>query len=135
MGDAKSTLRELHDIGIKVHTWIVSLRYPPSILHGHYVVNKLGISCLNKLAHVSYFTYLCLHDQETYVFLAGVARSLAEEMEFGCIHLDYIMYTIVSIPVGLRKKYGLSEDFGAYHPDLDYCYCDKCRDSYRTERG
>ncbi|MGC8615284.1 MAG: putative glycoside hydrolase [Thermoprotei archaeon] len=135
MEEARFTLRQLHDLGIKVHAWIVSLMHPQSITHGHYVVNKLGSSCLDKPPYVPYYTWLCPHHQETREFLAGLARTLAEEMDFDGIHLDYIRYPDISIPVGLRKKYGLSEDFDAYYPDLDYCYCDQCRDSYRTERG
>jgi len=133
--DARSTVRKLHDLGIKVHAWIVSLMHPYSITHGHYVVNKLGISCLDKPPYVPYYTWLCPHNQQTREFLASVARGLAEEMEFDGIHLDYIRYPDVSIPVGLRKKYGLSEEFDAYYPDLDYCYCDECRESYEAERG
>ena len=135
MNEAKETVKRLHDEGVRVHAWIISLMHPEAVTHGHYVVNKEGVSCLQKAPYVPYYTWLCPHDPGTRDFLVGVARQLSEELDFDGIHLDYIRYPDVFIPVGLRKKYGLTEGFDDYYPDLDYCYCDDCRAAYEAETG
>jgi len=135
LDEAKLAIKRLHDIGIKVHAWIVSLMHPEVVTHGSYVVNRNGVSCLEKAPYVPYYTWLCPSHITTRDFLVTTAKGISEELDFDGIHLDYIRYPDVFIPVGLRKKYGLSEDFDQYYPDLDYCYCDNCRATYKKENG
>ncbi len=49
------------------------------------------------------------------------------------IHLDYIRYSDVILPVNLWEKYqiGQTEEL----PEYDYCYCEVCRSKFKEWRG
>ena len=49
------------------------------------------------------------------------------------IHLDYVRYCDVILPVNLWSKYNLVQTTEL--PDYDFCYCDHCQESFRNWSG
>jgi uncharacterized lipoprotein YddW (UPF0748 family) len=56
-------VKEAKRRGLRVHAWIVSLCYPnPAFESSHrdwYVVNRLGVSCVDEPPYVPYYKWLC----------------------------------------------------------------------------
>ena len=124
-------------VGIELHAWMFSLICNvKSIQKDHpdwYVVNREGISILEKQPYVKYYKWLCPSHKEVRAFLLGIVDELAHFKGLAGIHLDYIRYPDVILPRGLHKKYGIVQD--KEYPQYDYCYCPVCRKNFQTETG
>ncbi|MFO7616411.1 MAG: hypothetical protein R6V75_04100, partial [Bacteroidales bacterium] len=49
------------------------------------------------------------------------------------VHLDYVRYSDIYLPVGLLPKYNLVQDHEM--PEFDYCYCNHCREGFSKRFG
>ena len=49
------------------------------------------------------------------------------------IHLDYVRFCDVILPVNLWDKYGIVQT--SELPEYDYCYCPVCKAAYKQETG
>ena len=49
------------------------------------------------------------------------------------IHLDYVRYCDVILPVNLWQNYGIEQTREL--PEYDFCYCETCRAKYKAEHG
>jgi uncharacterized lipoprotein YddW (UPF0748 family) len=49
------------------------------------------------------------------------------------VHLDYVRYCDVILPIALQPKYNLVQDHEM--PEFDFCYCDLCRSKFKDEYG
>jgi hypothetical protein len=53
--------------------------------------------------------------------------------EIKSVHLDYIRYPDVILPIQLQPTYDIVQD--REFPEYDYCYCDACRSKFRDLHG
>jgi uncharacterized lipoprotein YddW (UPF0748 family) len=49
------------------------------------------------------------------------------------IHLDYIRYCDVILPINLWDNYGIEQNKEL--PEYDFCYCETCRGKYKEKTG
>ena len=125
-------------LGLEVHVWLPMLNPhgADSIEKAHpdwYVVNRDGISCLEKPAYISSYKWLCPSRKEVRDHLVMAAGNLAKKEYLDGVHLDYIRLPDVILPLGIQPRYDLVQD--KEYPEFDYCYCDVCRSSFKKIDG
>jgi hypothetical protein len=76
---------------------------------------------------------MCPSRDEVRAYLRGVVNEIASVEGLASVHLDYIRYPDVILPVALWPKYKLVQD--REYPEFDYCYCDVCRAAFRKQAG
>lgn len=134
-GYEEAVYRLCREAGLEAHYWRWTLNRS-EFLETHpewYAVNRLGESSHDKPAYVDYYRFLCPSRPEV---AATLARSYLEDANLPFVdgvHLDYIRYPDVVLPVGLWKNYGIEQT--REHPQYDYCYCAYCRDAFKKQSG
>lgn len=125
------------DTGVDLHHWIITLRCTDDqVKQDHpdwFMINRKGVSCLDKPPYIPGYTWLCPSREEVVEYLEKRVAGLAELQGLAGIHLDYIRYPDVILPVGLQPKYNLVQD--KEYPEFDFCYCDVCRAKFKKETG
>ncbi len=123
--------------GLETHAWTWALcRGDKELLEKHpdwYDVNRRGDSAADKPAYVGYYHFLCPSREEVRDYLAKIVTDLGDTADLDGIHLDYIRYPDVILPVALWKKYNLVQNEEL--PQFDYCYCEVCRSAFKRQTG
>ncbi len=122
-------------LGIEPHIWNVTMM-EGGLEEEHpewYVVNRDGESAGDKPAYVDYYKFMCPSREPVRQFLTEQIGALAQIEGVASIHLDYIRYPDVILPVSLWPKYGIVQD--KEYPPYDYCYCDVCRAAFEQQTG
>ncbi len=123
--------------GVELHHWIIALEcQDEKVKMSHpewFMVNREGISCLEKPPYVPYYTWLCPSREEVRQYLEERVASLCDIKGLAGVHLDYIRYPDVILPVGIQPKYNLVQD--REFPEFDYCYCQVCRKLFHEKTG
>jgi len=114
--------------GLKVHAWIMTMNRPgDTIALQHpewYAVSKEGKSCFDTRPYVGYYQWLCPTRKESRNHILGLVEGLAKVEGIESVHLDYIRFSDIFLPIGLLPKYDLVQDEEL--PEYDFCYCDVC---------
>ena len=124
------------DAGLELHAWMFTMmRGENASAHPEwYAVSRSGVSTAVKPPYVGYYKFMCPSRPEVRAYLRGLVRELASVDGLTSIHLDYIRYPDVILPVALWPKYNLIQD--REYPDFDFCYCNVCRqDFFRQTEG
>ncbi len=123
--------------GLEVHAWMHTMQCNvPEIYKQHpewYVVNRKGDSAADKPAYVRHYRFLCPSRPEVQEFVRTTVVELSKIDGLDGVHLDYVRYPDVILPVGLWAKYGIVQD--KEYPEYDYCYCQVCREAFKKETG
>ncbi len=121
--------------GVELHAWIFTMMRGEQVkLHPEwYAVSRAGVSTAEKAPYVDYYKFMCPSREGVREYLAAYVRDLAEVPGLAGIHLDYIRYPDVILPVALWSKYKLVQD--REYPAFDFCYCGACRDRFKRESG
>jgi uncharacterized lipoprotein YddW (UPF0748 family) len=130
-------LARAKDEGLETHAWTWALcRGDKELLERHpnwYDVNRRGDSAADKPAYVDYYHFLCPSHEEVRHHLSKIVSDLGDTANLDGIHLDYIRYPDVILPVALWKKYNLVQNEEL--PQFDYCYCEVCRNAFKQQAG
>lgn len=123
---------------IEVHAWLVSLQRgsDEKVQEEHpewFMVNRKGESSLEKPAYVDYYNWLCPSREPVHEFMKQEAEQILQYSEIQSVHLDYIRYPDVILPIDLQPKYEIVQD--KEYPQYDYCYCSECRQKYEEKQG
>jgi len=122
---------------LEVHAWMWTMPCNvDEVVKKHpewFVVNRLGESSVTKPAYVHYYKFLCPSRPEVWEFVQETVKELSQFSELDGVHLDYIRYPDVILPIGLQPKYNIVQ--GREYPQYDYCYCDVCREDFQKETG
>jgi len=133
-GDHESMYRAAKKAGIQAHIWIWTLNRGDKMLMKNnpdwYSVNRNGVSCIEEPPYVSYYRWLCPSKNEVINYLEEEVSALAQKDYIDGIHLDYVRYCDVILPLALWEKYGLVQDKEL--PQFDYCYCSTCRNKFKA---
>lgn len=122
---------------LEAHRWIWTMnRGEKALLEAHpdwYAVNRNGESCASHPPYVDYYRWLCPSREEVARYLENdYATALKKDYVDG-IHLDYVRFCDVILPVNLWDKYKLVQT--SELPAYDFCYCSVCKAAYRAEHG
>ncbi|MFT5076925.1 MAG: hypothetical protein ACI85B_001989, partial [Flavobacteriaceae bacterium] len=100
--------------GLKVHAWIMTMNRPgDSIALTHpewYAVSKDGKSCFDTRPYVEYYQWLCPTRKESRNHILGLVEGLAKIDGIESVHLDYIRFSDIFLPIGLLPKYNLKQE-------------------------
>lgn len=124
--------------GMEVHAWKICMQRgsDKKLQNEHpewFNVNRNGVSSLKKPAYVDYYKWLCPSRREVHDHVLQEVDQLLEYSEIKSIHLDYIRYPDVILPISLQPKYGIVQD--KEYPQYDYCYCEVCRQRFEEKHG
>lgn len=134
-----SVLREVvptaRDEGLEVHIWMMTMRRGENVDEhpGWYAVNRNGVSTAEDPPYVDYYHFMspCVPDVRDY--LADHVDMLAQIDGVSGIHLDYIRFPDVILPIALQPKYDLDQD--REFPEFDYGYHEACRAQFEAQTG
>jgi len=123
--------------GLETHAWTWTLcRGDRTLLERHpewYVVSRQGDSAATKPPYVGYYHFLCPSREEVADHLARLFADLAKTANLDGLHLDYVRYPDVILPVALWKQYNLVQNEEL--PQFDFCYCEVCRAAFKRQHG
>lgn len=121
--------------GIQLHAWRWTMNRSAYMKEhpGWYTVNRLGNSVVDKPPYVLYYRWLCPSRPEVKDLLVKDYSELSEIPGIKGVHLDYVRYCDIFLPVGLLPKYNLVQD--SEMPEFDYCYCPLCREIFKQKFG
>ncbi|MEZ5318816.1 MAG: hypothetical protein R2752_15560 [Vicinamibacterales bacterium] len=123
------------DEGLALHAWFFTMMRGERVRdHADwYAVSRSGKSTAFDPPYVDYYRFMCPSREGVREYLAGLVRDLAQMRGLGSVHLDYIRYPDVILPIALWPKYGLVQD--REYPDFDFCYCALCRERFKRQAG
>ncbi|MFH4965697.1 putative glycoside hydrolase [Gaetbulibacter sp. M235] len=114
--------------GLKVHAWIMAMNRPgDSVALQHpewYAVSREGKSCYDTRPYVDYYQWLCPTREASRNHVLSLVEGLAKIDGIESVHLDYIRFSDIFLPIGLLPKYNLVQD--TEMGEFDFCYCDEC---------
>lgn len=114
--------------GLEVHAWLMAMNRPgDSVALQHpdwYAVSREGKSCFDHRPYVDYYQWLCPTRKASRSHVLGLVEGLAKVEGVASVHLDYIRFSDIFLPIGLLPKYDLEQEEEL--PEFDFCYCDVC---------
>ncbi|UKM64516.1 hypothetical protein GSB9_01065 [Flavobacteriaceae bacterium GSB9] len=114
--------------GLRIHAWIMAINRPDdSLALQHpdwYMVSREGKSCFDNRPYVDYYQWLCPTREESRNHVLSLVEGLANVDGVESVHLDYIRFPDIFLPIGLLPKYNLVQN--TEMPEYDFCYCDAC---------
>ena len=133
--DSERHFRAAKAQGLEAHRWIWTMNWPDLISTNPdwYSKNRKGESCADKPPYVNYYRWLCPSRTEVQQYLESyVNDTLAKDYVDG-IHLDYVRFCDVILPVNLWDNYHIEQTKEL--PEYDYCYCEVCRAKFKEDYG
>lgn len=133
--DSERHFRAAKAHGIEAHRWIWTFNRAEMVTEHPewYSKNRNGDSCADKPPYVQYYRWLCPSRPEVEQYLTStVDKILAKDYVDG-IHLDYVRYCDVVLPVNLWDKYKIEQTKEL--PEYDYCYCEVCQANFKEQYG
>ncbi len=135
--DSERHFRIAKKAGLETHRWMWTMnRGDKDLLENHpemYAVSRNGKSCATDPPYVGYYRWLCPSKPETKEYLAKMSKEILDKDYVDGLHLDYVRYCDVILPVNLWKNYGIEQTKEL--PEYDFCYCDTCRSNYKEAYG
>ncbi len=120
---------------IKIYGWFITfLKNEKELLTNHknwFQINKLGQSCIDHPPYVGYYRWLCPSNKDAREYLLTIINDLSKIKGLAGVHLDYIRYPDVILPIKLQEKYGIVQS--KIYPQYDFCYCDTCKEKFEKE--
>jgi hypothetical protein len=125
--DSKRHFRAAKKHGLETHRWIWTMNRA-ELLATHpewYARNRNGDSCADHPPYVNYYRWLCPSRDEVRQYLQAEVDNILSKDYVDGIHLDYVRYCDVVLPVNLWANYHIEQTREL--PEYDYCYCDECK--------
>ncbi|MCI0922221.1 family 10 glycosylhydrolase [Sphingobacterium rhinopitheci] len=123
--------------GIEAHRWMWTMnRGEKELIENHpeyYAVSRSGKSCATHPPYVGYYRFLCPSHPDVPKYLEDRAREQLEKEDVDGLHLDYIRYPDVVLPINLWENYNL--DQSTELADYDFCYSKFSKDAFFKETG
>lgn len=123
------------EAGLEAHYWFWTMNRK-DLLQRHPewgAVNRKGESTYDNPPYVDYYRFLCPTRPEVADTIAADYLKRANLKYVDGMHLDYVRYPDVVLPVSLWGNYGI--DQSKELPEYDFCYCDECREAFRKLTG
>lgn len=123
------------EAGLEAHYWKWTLNRR-EVMDTHpewFAVNRKGESSYDKPAYVDYYRFLCPNREGVAEYLAADYLKEANLPYVDGVHLDYVRFPDVVLPVSLWKNYGIKQTEEL--PEYDYCYCEVCQEKFKAQTG
>lgn len=125
------------EMGLEAHRWMWTMnRGEKELIEKHpeyYAVSRSGKSCADMPPYVGYYRFLCPSHPDVPKYLEDRAREQLEKEDIDGLHLDYIRYPDVILPVNLWENYNL--DQSTELADYDFCYSKYSKEAFLKETG
>ena len=135
--DSEKHFRMAKIAGLEAHRWMWTMnRGEKDLLDNHpewYAVSRDGKSCSSNPPYVNYYRWLCPSKPEVQEYLKNQVKNILAKDYVDGIHLDYVRYCDVILPVNLWQNYGIDQTREL--PEYDFCYCETCRAKYKAVHG
>jgi len=135
--DSEQHFKIAKEAGLEAHRWMWTMnRGEKELLENHpdwYAISRNGESCATNPPYVNYYRWLCPSKPEVGEYLKTQVENILEKDYVDGIHLDYIRYCDVILPVNLWKNYKIDQTKEL--PEYDFCYCETCRKLYKDKTG
>jgi hypothetical protein len=135
--DSEKHFKAAKAAGLEAHRWMWTMnRGEKELLESHpewYAVSLDGKSCATNPPYVGYYRWLCPSKPEVKEYLRKQVTDILAKDYVDGIHLDYVRYCDVILPVNLWQNYKI--DQSRELPEYDFCYCATCREKYKAENG
>ncbi|REE05497.1 family 10 glycosylhydrolase [Marinoscillum furvescens] len=124
------------DAGLEVHAWMFTTNRPGdtvALQHPEwYMVSRSGKSCFNadERPYVGYYQWLSPSHPEARAHILSLVEGLVKVEGVTSVHLDYIRYPDVFLPIGLLPKYNLVQEEEL--PDFDFDYSDAAVNKFKA---
>ena len=109
---------------IKVHAWMWTLNRPgDSLAMKHpewYSVNRKGKNSLEYRPYVDHYQWLSPFHPDAREHIKNNVRNLMKIKGLASVHLDFVRYVDVILPIGIQPKYDLVQDHEM--PEYDFGY-------------
>ena len=116
--------------GLKIHAWIMAVNRPgdkEALQHPEwYMVSRDGKSCFDNRPYVGYYQWLCPTRKASRNHILNLVSELSKVNGIESVHLDYIRFPDIFLPIGLLPKYDLVGKQNVEMPEYDFCYCEVC---------
>lgn len=137
-GHYEKWLRLAEEFELDVHAWFITLQRGSDdwLIENHpewFMVNAKGESSVDKPAYVDYYNWLCPTRPEAQEYIFNKVDDILQYNEIKSVHLDYIRYPDVILPIQLQPTYDIVQD--REYPEYDYCFCEACRSKFRELHG
>jgi uncharacterized lipoprotein YddW (UPF0748 family) len=133
--DSERHFRAAKKAGLEAHRWMWTMNQgEKELLENHpewYAVSRNGESCATKPPYVNYYRWLCPSKTEVQEYLKKQVAEILKKDYIDGIHLDYIRYCDVILPINLWGNYKIEQTKEL--PEYDFCYCETCRGKYREK--
>jgi len=122
-------------LGLELHTWRWTMnrggymKERPEL----YAVSREGKSVIDAPPYVGYYRWLCPSHPDVKDILIKDYTDLCAIDGVTAVHLDYVRYCDVILPIALQPKYNLVQDHEM--PKFDFCYCERCRSKFKELHG
>jgi len=133
--DSEKHFRAAKAQGIEAHRWMWTFNRAELVGTNPdwYSKNRNGDSCADHPPYVTYYRWLCPSRPEVQQYLEQQVNEILDKDYVDGIHLDYVRYCDVILPVNLWSKYNIDQTKEL--PEYDFCYCDVCRAKFKTDFG
>ncbi|MGP1621123.1 MAG: carbohydrate-binding family 9-like protein [Candidatus Cryptobacteroides sp.] len=134
-GYDENIYRMCKEAGLEAHYWKWTLNRK-ELLEIHpdwFAESRSGKSTAKEPPYVDYYRFLCPLRSEVREYLAKDYLRLSELKYIDGMHLDYVRFPDVILPVSLWKNYGIEQT--SELPDYDFCYCSLCRETFKKQTG
>lgn len=134
-GYNEDAFRICKEVGMEAHYWKWTLNRR-EVLDTHpewFAVSRDGKSCYDNPAYVEYYRFLCPSRPEVAEYLAEDYLKCAKLPYVDGMHLDYVRFPDVILPVSLWQNYGIEQTKEL--AEYDFCYCDECRKKFKELTG
>lgn len=135
--DSEKHFRTAKAAGLETHRWMWTMnRGEKELREQHpdwFAVSREGKSCATNPPYVDYYRWLCPSKKETQNYLKEQVTEIINKDYVDGIHLDYVRYCDVILPVDLWQNYGIVQQQEL--PEYDFCYCETCRQNFKAKYG
>jgi len=135
--DSERHFRIANEAGLETHRWMWTMnRGEKDLLEKHpewYAVSRNGKSCATDPPYVNYYRWLCPSKPEVKSYLNEQVKEILQKEYVDGIHLDYVRYCDVILPVNLWDNYNIEQTREL--PEYDFCYCETCCEKFKIKTG
>lgn len=134
-GYDENIYRICKESGLEAHYWKWTLNRK-ELMASHpewFAISRNGKSTVEEPPYVDYYRFLCPTHPGVAEYLAKDYLELSELKYVDGMHLDYVRFPDVILPVSLWKNYGIEQI--SELPEYDFCYCELCRNTFKEQTG